>query len=188
MPPPMSNQRTANRLRLQSVRRRSVRSNGILDDLRRATRAAKEQESRLRADLREAQRKLDAEQKYAEKVREERVGLRQVVKRQKLDLGSMEEKVKALEADAGRQAEELIKFKQHWTDTIQRAVEKHTRKYIDNLDSCFPGATYAFSCDEHDDEPVGKQAEISSQQSKEEAPGKVEHDDDGSTVSVSSKN
>ena len=102
----------------------------------------------------------------------------------------MEEKVKTLEADAGRHAEELIKFKQHWTDTIQRAVEKCTRKYVDNLDSCFPGGTYEFSCDEHD-APADPQTEGSSQKSKEETQGKMEADgvvENDDSVSVSSKN
>ena len=158
--------------------------------MRKITRAAKDQESRLRADLREAQRKLEAEEKYAQKVKEEREDLRQVVKRQKVELGTIEEKVKTLEADAGRQAEELIKFKRHWTDTIQRAVERCTRKYVDNLDSCFPGGTYKFSCDE-DDPPADSQAEGSSQKSKEETSGKMEAAsvvDNDDSVSVDSKN
>ena len=158
--------------------------------MRKITRAAKDQESRLRADLREAQRKLEAEEKYAQKVKEEREDLRQVVKRQKVELGTIEEKVKTLEADAGRQAEELIKFKQKWTDTIQRAVEKCTRKYVDNLDSCFPGGTYEFSCDEHD-APAVSQAEGSSQKSREEPPSRMEAAsvvDNDDSVSVDSRN
>ena len=158
--------------------------------MRKITRAARDQESRLRADLREAQRKLEAEQKYAEKVREEREDLRQAVKKQRVELGSMEEKIKNLEADAARQAEELIKFKRHWTDTIQRAVEGCTRKYVDNLDSCFPGGTYKFSCDE-DDPPADSQAEGSSQKSKEATLGKMESAsvvDNDDSVSVDSKN
>ena len=153
----------------------------LLDEMRKITRAAKDQESRLRADLRESQRKLEAEQKYSEKVREEREDLRQAVKKQRVELGSMEEKIKNLEADAARQGEELIKFKQQWTDTIQRAVEKCTRKYVDNLDSCFPGGTYEFSCGE-DDPPADSQAE----KSNEEAPSKMEVSIDDS-ASVSSK-
>ena len=101
--------------------------------MRKITRAAKEQESRLRADLREAQRKLDAEENYAQKVKAEREELKQVVKRQRVEIGTMEEKVKTLEADASRQADELIKFKQQWTDTIQRAVEK----LVSSLDDVF---------------------------------------------------
>ena len=162
----------------------------FLDEMRKITKRATEQESRLRADLREVQRKLDAEEKYAQKVKEEREDLRQVVKRQKIELGSMDEKVKAMEAEKGRQAEELVKFKQHWTDTIQRAVEKCTRKYVDNLDSCFPGGTYEFSCDEHD-APAESQAEGSSQKSKEETHGKMEADgvvENDDSVSVNSKN
>ena len=158
--------------------------------MRKITRAARDQESRLRADLREAQRNLEAEQKYAEKVREEREDLRQAVKNQRVELGSMEEKIKNLEADAARQGEELIKFKQQWTDTIQRAVEKCTRKYVDNLDSCFPGGTYEFSCDEHD-APAESQAEGSSQKSKEETQGKMEGDGvvgNDDSVSIDSKN
>ena len=158
--------------------------------MRKITRAARDQESRLRADLREAQRKLEAEQKYAEKVREERADLRQVVKKQRVELGSMEEKIKNLEADAARQGEELIKLKQQWTDTIQRAVEKCTRKYVDNLDSCFPGGTYEFSCGE-DDPPADSLAEGSSQKSKEETSRKMEAAsvvDNDDSVSVSSKN
>ena len=157
--------------------------------MRKITRAAKDQESRLRADLREAQRKLEAEEKYAQKVKEEREDLRQVVKRQKVELGTIEEKVKTLEADAGRQAEELIKFKQKWTDTIQRAVEKCTRKYVDSLDSCFPGGTYEFSCDEHD-APAVSQADGSSQKSREEPPSRMEAAgvvDNDDSVSVDSK-
>ena len=162
----------------------------FLDEMRKITRKAQAEESRLRADLREVQRKLDAEEKYAQKVKEEREDLRQVVKRQKIELGSMDEKVKAMEAEKGRQAEELVKFKQHWTDTIQRAVEKCTRKYVDNLDSCFPGGTYEFSCDEHD-APAESQAEGSSQKSKEETHGKMEADgvvENDDSVSVNSKN
>ena len=116
--------------------------------------------------------------------------MRQVVKKQKVELGDMEEKVKAMEVEKGRQAEELVKFKQQWTDTIQRAVEKCTRKYVDNLDSCFPGGTYEFSCDEHD-APAESQAEGSSQKSKEETSGKMEAAsvvDNDDSVSVDSKN
>ena len=156
----------------------------FLDQMREITRAAKDQMSRLRENLREVQLKLEAEQKYAEKVREEREELRGVIKKQRLELGSMEEKVKHLEADAARQAEDLIKFKKHWTDTIQRAVEKCTAQYVDNLDTCFPGGTYVFSCDEHD-APTDAQAEGSSQKSNEEAQGAIENDD---SVSVNSKN
>ena len=64
----------------------------LLDEMRKITRAAKDQESRLRADLREVQRKLEGEQKYAEKVREEREELRQAVKRQKIELVAWERK------------------------------------------------------------------------------------------------
>ena len=102
----------------------------------------------------------------------------------------MDEKVTAMEADAGRQAEELVKFKQHWTDTIQRAVEKCTRKYVDNLDSCFPGGTYEFSCDEHD-APAAAQAEGLSQKSKKETQGKMEGDGvagNDDSVSIDSNN
>ena len=160
--------------------------------MRKITRQAKDQESRLRADLREVQRKLDAEEKYAAKVKEEREDLRQVVKKQKVELGGMEEKVKTLEADAGRHAEELIKFKQHWTDTIQRAVEKCTRKYVDNLDSCFPGATYEFSCGEDDPPASATQGEAASQASQNNAKHTVEPVDsvaaDYDGVSISSRN
>ena len=162
----------------------------FLDQMREITRAAKDQMSRLREDLREVQLKLEAEQKYAAKVREEREDLRGVIKKQRLELGSMEEKVKHLEAGAARQVEDLIKFKKDWTDTIQRAVEKCTAQYVENLDTCFPGGTYVFSCDEHD-APTDAQAEGSSQKSKEETQGKmeaasvIENDD---SVSVSSKN
>ena len=162
----------------------------FLDQMREITRAAKEQMSRLRENLREVQRKLEAEQKYAEKVREEREDLRGVIKKQKLELGSMEEKVKHLEADADRQAEDLIKFEKHWTDTIQRAVEKCTAQYVENLDTCFPGGTYVFSCDEHD-APTDAQAEGSSQKSKEETQGKMEGDGvagNDDSVSIDSKN
>ena len=167
-------------------------TNIFLDEMRKITRQAKDQESRLRADLREVQRKLDAEEKYAQKVKEEREDLRQVVKKQKVELGGMEEKVKTLEADAGRHAEELIKFKQHWTDTIQRAVEKCTRKYVDNLDSCFPGATYEFSCGEDDPPASAKQGEAASQASQNNAKHTVEPVDsvaaDYDGVSISSRN
>ena len=151
--------------------------------MRKITRAAKEQESRLRADLREAQRKLDAEENYAQKVKAEREELKQVVKRQRVEIGTMEEKVKTLEADASRQADELIKFKQQWTDTIQRAVEKCVQKFVVKLDDCFPGGTYEFelSYDEHHP-PADSQAE----KSNEEAPSKMEVSIDDS-ASVSSK-
>ena len=162
----------------------------FLDQMGKITRDAKDQMSRLRENLREVQRKLEAEQKYAEKVREEREDLRDVIKKQRLELGSMEEKVKHLEADAARQAEDLIKFKKHWTDTIQRAVEKCTAQYVENLDTCFPGGTYVFSCDEHD-APTDAQAEGSSQKSKEETQGKMEGDGvvgNDDSVSIDSKN
>ena len=86
-----------------------------------------------------------------------------------------------------------MKFKKHWTDTIQRAVEKCTAQYVDNLDTCFPGGTYVFSCDEHD-APTDAQAEGSSQKSKEETQGKMEgdgvagNDDSVDSVSIDSKN
>ena len=115
--------------------------------MRKITRAAKEQESRLRADLREAQRKLDAEENYAQKVKAEREELKQVVKRQRIEIETTEEKVKTLEADASRHADELIKIKQQWTDTIQRAVEKCVQTFVVKLDDCFPGGTYEFEYD-----------------------------------------
>ena len=161
----------------------------ILDEMRQITRAAKDQESKLRADLREVQRKLEAEQKYAEKVREEREDLRGFIKKQKLELECMTTKVKSLERDAGRQAENLIKFKQHWTDTMQRAVEKCTSQYVNNLDSCFPGGSYIFNCDANI-QPGDAQPDGSSQESKGDTQGKMEAASviDNDSVSVSEKN
>ena len=203
--PAMSSQGSSNRrnIRLQSARRRSVRSNGILvnmflyvshnsqslsfctpsaisqilkkhallDEMRKITRAAKDQESKLRADLREAQRKFDAEQKYAEKVREEREELRREVKRQKIELESMEEKVKTLEADVAKTSDDL---RIHVTDAIQREVEKCTRKYVDSLDSCFPGATFIFSCDEGDSPADADHGDAASQQTQNSAKQRLE--------------
>ena len=157
--------------------------------MRKITRAAKDQENKLRADLRGVQRKFEAEQKYAEKVREEREDLRGFIKKQKLELECMTTKVKSLEEDAGRQAENLIKFKQDWTDTMQLAVEKCTRQYVHNLDSCFPGGTYIFSCDEKI-QPDDAQPDGSSQESKGDTQGKMEAASviDNDSVSVSGKN
>ena len=204
----MSSQGSSNKrnVRLQSVRRRSVRSNGILankflcalaqpsspflplytpphfckgdkkkhillDEMRKITRAAKDQESRLRADLREAQRKFEAEQKYAEKVREEREELRQVVKRQRVELGSMEAKVKTLEADVAKKTEDL---RVQVTDAIQREVEMCTRKYVESLDACFPGATYIFSCDGDDSPANVDHGEAASQHTQSSAKPRLE--------------
>ena len=162
-----------------------------LDEMRQITRAAKNQENRLRADLREVQRKLEAEHKYAEKVRGEREELRQVIqvmKKQKLDFDDMEAKVKTLEADADKQAEDL---KVQVTDAIQRAVERCTRKYVDSLDSCFPGATYIFSCEEDDPRSDARHSEAASQDFQSSVAQKMTltssavADDD---LSVSSKN
>ena len=151
------------------------------------TRAAKDQEGRLRADLREVQRKLEAEQRYAEKVREEREELRQVIKRQKVWLDNMDAKVKTLEAEAAKESEDL---RIQVTDAIQRAVERCTRKYLDNLDSCFPGATYIFSPDEDDPLADTHQGKAASQDSQNNAKRKMEHVDSVAAddeVSVSSK-
>ena len=139
--------------------------------MRKITRAAKDQESRLRADLREVQRKFEAEQKYAEKVREEREELRQVVKRQKVELGSMEAKVKTLEADVAKKTEDL---RVQVTDAIQREVEKCTRKYVESLDACFPGATYIFSCDEDDSPANADHGEAASQHTQNSAKPRLE--------------
>ena len=157
--------------------------------MRKVTRAAEHQEKRLRADLREVQRKLEEEKKYAEKVREEREDLRSVIKKQRLELDCMATKVKSLETDAERQAENLIQFKTHWTDTMQRAVEKCTRQYVVNLDSCFPGGTYIFSCDENI-QPDDAQPDGASQKTKEDTQGKggAGSDIDNDSVSVSEKN
>ena len=139
--------------------------------MRKITHAAKDQESRLRADLQEMQRKLEAEQKYADKVREEREELRQSVKRQKLELGSMEVKIKALEADASKKTEGL---RVQVIDAIQRSVEKCTRKYVDNLDDCFPSATYIFSCDESNSPADADQGEAASQQTQSSVKRRIE--------------
>ena len=145
---------------------KSIKKHVLLDEMRKITRAAKDQESRLRADLRAVQRKFEAEQKYAEKVREEREELRQVVKRQKVELGSMEAKVKTLEADVAKKTEDL---RVQVTDAIQREVEKCTRKYVESLDACFPGATYIFSCDEDDSPPDADHGEAASQHTQNSA-------------------
>ena len=151
---------------LPSTLSKSTKKHVLLDEMRKITRAAKDQESRLRADLREVQRKLEAEQKYAEKVREEREELRQAVKRHKVELGSMEAKVKTLEADVAKKTEDL---RVQVTDAIQREVEKCTRKYVESLDGCFPGATYIFECDE-DDSPVdADHGEVASQHTQNSA-------------------
>ena len=139
--------------------------------MRKISRAAKDQESRLRADLREMQCKLEVEQKYAEKVREEREELRQAVKRQKLELGSMEVKIKALEADASKKTEGL---RVQVIDAIQRSVEKCTRKYVDSLDNCFPSGTYIFTCDEGDSPADADQGEAASQQTQNSAKKRIE--------------
>ena len=86
----------------------------------------------------------------------------------------MEVKIKALEADASKKTEGL---RVQVIDAIQRSVEKCTRKYVDNLDDCFPSATYIFSCDESNSPADADQGEAASQQTQSSVKRRIESAD-----------
>ena len=79
-------------------------------------------------------------------------------------------KVKTLEADLAKKTEDL---RVQVTDAIQREVEKCTRKYVDSLDRCFPGATYIFSCDEDESPADADHGEAASRETQNSAKQKL---------------